>query len=92
MSSMNNNENENIDMKDLKELERIDQFVSKAPGSSYTIDQKEQTLCREGLNGQRDCVKLNLEYTQMFSQMQKLGFFCALPMDPTETYMECRRV
>lgn len=30
--------------------------------------------------------------TQMFSQMQKLGFFCALPMDPTETYMECRRV
>lgn len=30
--------------------------------------------------------------TQMFSQMQKLGFFCALPMDPTKTHMECKHV
>lgn len=30
--------------------------------------------------------------TEMFSEMQKLGFFCALPMDPTQIHMECRRV
>jgi hypothetical protein len=43
-----------------KELTRLDEFVEKAPGSEYTIDQKEQTLCRS-VNGQRDCVKLNLQ-------------------------------
>jgi hypothetical protein len=43
------------------ELSRIDNFVKSAPGNEYTIDQKEQTLCRQGLNGQRECVKLNLE-------------------------------
>lgn len=30
--------------------------------------------------------------TRMFSEMQKLGFFCALPMDPTQTHIECTRV
>ncbi|KAI8646327.1 hypothetical protein BD408DRAFT_360114 [Parasitella parasitica] len=88
MSSSENSENNNA----TDEITRLDNFVKAAPGNEYTIDQKEQTLCRQASNGQRDCVKLNLEYTQMFSQMQKLGFFCALPMDPTETYMECRRV
>ncbi|KAI7904542.1 uncharacterized protein BX663DRAFT_502737 [Cokeromyces recurvatus] len=74
------------------ELARLDTFVNAAPGNEYTIDQKEQTLCRQSLTGEKECVKLKLDYTQMFSQMQKLGFYCALPMDPTETYMECRRV
>lgn len=91
---MSSNETENTQQQDQSnnELLRIDNFVKMAPGKEYTIDQKEQELCRDGLNGQRECVKLNLEYTQMFSQMQKLGFFCALPMDPTKTYMECYRV
>lgn len=43
------------------ELARIDNFVKDAPGREYTIDQKSQTLCRQGLSGQRECVKLNLE-------------------------------
>ncbi|KAG0748057.1 hypothetical protein G6F57_006348 [Rhizopus arrhizus] len=75
-----------------KELDRLDSFVKIAPAAGYTIDQKEQELCREGSNGQQECIKLNLEYTQMFSEMQKLGFFCALPMDPKKTFMECRKV
>ncbi|OAD69106.1 hypothetical protein PHYBLDRAFT_67196 [Phycomyces blakesleeanus NRRL 1555(-)] len=29
---------------------------------------------------------------EMFAEMQKLGFFCALPMDPTKTHMECQRL
>ncbi|KAI9301490.1 hypothetical protein BJ944DRAFT_243220 [Cunninghamella echinulata] len=74
------------------ELQKLDSFVNKAPGNDYTIDQKAQELCRQLPNGQQDCIKLNLEYTEMFSQMQKLGFFCALPMDPTQIHMECRRV
>ncbi|KAG2232139.1 hypothetical protein INT48_008881 [Thamnidium elegans] len=87
--SMSNTENETNTN---TEFTRLENFVKTAPGKEYRIDQKEQTLCRDGLSGQRECVKLNLEYTQMFSEMQKLGFFCALPMDPTETYMECWRV
>ncbi|KAI8090028.1 uncharacterized protein BX664DRAFT_281426 [Halteromyces radiatus] len=74
------------------ELKRIDSFVEKVPAGFYTIDQKERELCRQLGGNQQDCIKLNLEYSEMFSQMQKLGFFCALPMDPTLTYMECRRV
>lgn len=43
------------------EFTRLDSFVKAAPGSEYTIDQKEQTLCRSAPSGQRECVKLNLE-------------------------------
>ncbi|KAG0174118.1 hypothetical protein DFQ28_002758 [Apophysomyces sp. BC1034] len=74
------------------EVERLNKFVDVAPQNDYNIDQNSQTLCRQLSNGQEQCVKINLEYAQMFSQMQKLGFFCALPMDPTETHMECRRI
>ncbi|KAI9253032.1 hypothetical protein BY458DRAFT_522606 [Sporodiniella umbellata] len=75
-----------------KEATRLSEFVKQAPGGEYTIDQKEQELCRQGSQGQSECIKLNLEYTQMFSEMQSLGFFCALPMDPSKIHMECRRV
>ncbi|KAI8342608.1 hypothetical protein BC941DRAFT_413283 [Chlamydoabsidia padenii] len=74
------------------ELNRLDKFVEKAPGAFYTIDEKGNELCRQLGDGQQDCIKLKLEYTEMFSQMQKLGFFCALPMDPTQVHMECRRI
>ncbi|KAG2226225.1 hypothetical protein INT45_003370 [Circinella minor] len=74
------------------ELERINKFVAVAPQNSYNIDQYKGQICRQLPGGQEECLKLNLEYTQMFSQMQKLGFFCALPMDPTKTHMECTRV
>lgn len=57
MSSNENNETNNSP----DELTRLDNFVNAAPGNEYTIDQKEQTLCRQAANGQRDCVKLNLE-------------------------------
>ncbi|CAO3702199.1 unnamed protein product [Rhizopus stolonifer] len=84
------NNNESIDP--TKEFTRLESFVKAAPGNEYTIDQKEQELCRKNSNGQEECLKLSLDYTQMFSEMQKLGFFCALPMDPKKTFMECRRV
>ncbi|ORX55698.1 hypothetical protein DM01DRAFT_1335094 [Hesseltinella vesiculosa] len=86
MSDNNNNNDKG------NEIKRLDAFVAKDPSSEYTIDQKEQELCRQLGGSQQDCIKLNLEYTQMFTQMQELGFFCSLPMDPTLTHMECRRV
>ncbi|KAI8340355.1 hypothetical protein EDC96DRAFT_335788 [Choanephora cucurbitarum] len=91
MSSSDNETNNNQNLIE-KELNRLDKFVKDAPGNEYTIDQKEQELCRNFSGGQEQCIKLHLEYTQMFSKMQELGFFCQLPMDPTKTYMECRRV
>ncbi|KAM3582083.1 hypothetical protein VKS41_005513 [Umbelopsis sp. WA50703] len=74
------------------EIQRLDQFVQQAPAAYYNIDQDKQRICRQLPNGQEKCVELNLEATQMFSQMQKLGFFCALPMDPKKTHMECKHV
>ncbi|KAI8083190.1 uncharacterized protein B0P05DRAFT_536436 [Gilbertella persicaria] len=88
MSSEENNNNNIAE----QELARLDKFVKAEPGSEYTIDQKEQELCRNFPGGQSECIRLRLEYTQMFTKMQELGFFCQLPMDPTKTYMECRRV
>ncbi|CEG77419.1 hypothetical protein RMATCC62417_12175 [Rhizopus microsporus] len=55
----NNNEAENDHS--VKELARLDSFVNASPGSEYTIDQKEQELCRQNVNGQSECIKLNLE-------------------------------
>lgn len=43
------------------EFTRLDTFVKASPGSEYTIDQKEQTLCRSAPSGKRECVKLDLE-------------------------------
>ncbi len=43
------------------ELARLDTFVNAAPGNEYTIDQKEQTLCRQSLTGEKECVKLKLD-------------------------------
>lgn len=48
-------------MSNKEEIDRLDSFVKEAPGNEYTIDQKEQELCRQNLNGQGECIKLNLE-------------------------------
>ncbi|KAI9287487.1 hypothetical protein BC943DRAFT_274522 [Umbelopsis sp. AD052] len=74
------------------EIQRLDEFVKQAPIGDYNIDQEKQRICHQLGSGQEKCVQLNLEATEMFSQMQKLGFFCALPMDPTKTHMECKHV
>lgn len=65
MSSTENTETNNATS---NELLRIDNFVKAAPGNDYTIDQKEQTLCRSAVSGQRECVKLNLECKYTFAR------------------------
>ncbi|RUS20702.1 hypothetical protein BC937DRAFT_94553 [Endogone sp. FLAS-F59071] len=73
------------------ERKRLDNFVQEMPGAPYNIDQYNSMVCRRLQNGNESCVRLKLEFVEMFDEMQKLGFFCALPTDPKKTHMECQR-
>ncbi|KAJ7043212.1 hypothetical protein C8F04DRAFT_1390048 [Mycena alexandri] len=69
-------------------------FIARAPASRYTFDSErgapESSICREeGSNLSRECIVLQMQSKRLFEAMQNLGFFCALPMDPNRTYMEC---
>ncbi|KAJ7470295.1 hypothetical protein FB451DRAFT_1253261 [Mycena latifolia] len=73
-------------------------FISRAPGSRYTFDSErdapQSELCREsasdgGANLARECIVLQMHSKRLFEAMQNLGFFCAMPMDPARTHMEC---
>ncbi|KAG6854935.1 hypothetical protein C0991_009758 [Blastosporella zonata] len=35
-------------------------------------------------------IDLQMDSKSLFSAMQDLGFFCALPIDPQRTHMECK--
>ncbi|CAL1704324.1 unnamed protein product [Somion occarium] len=68
-------------------------FVAEDPDSKYTFDSVQRggdltEICREGKKLSRKCIKLHMYSTQMFQAMQTQGFYCALPIDPTRTYME----
>ncbi|KAJ1911352.1 hypothetical protein IWQ60_010180 [Tieghemiomyces parasiticus] len=67
-------------------------FVKEEPNLDYTVDAKSDLVCRNLPNGQRSCIKVHLDQKEMFSVMQKLDFFCSLPIDPTQTYLECRKI
>ncbi|KAJ7771724.1 hypothetical protein B0H16DRAFT_1514492 [Mycena metata] len=70
-------------------------FIARAPAANYTFDSNrgapESTLCREEgtSNLSRECIILQMQSKRLFEAMQNLGFFCALPMDPNRTHMEC---
>lgn len=67
-------------------------FVKVDPTARYTFDSErdvpESEICREGKES-RKCIKLHMYSTQMFQAMQDQGFYCALPMDPGRTHIEC---
>ncbi|TFK62198.1 hypothetical protein BDN72DRAFT_403854 [Pluteus cervinus] len=71
----------------------LDTFVAKAPKSRYTLQGSKETpqseVCREGEGNVRECLVLQMHCTEMFEAMQKHGFYCALPMDPRQTHIEC---
>ncbi|CAG8587352.1 6053_t:CDS:1 [Dentiscutata heterogama] len=53
------------------------------------ISEKEVT----GKTGKLSCVNLKeLDKTEIFSEMQKLGFFCVLAADPKKDGIECRKI
>ncbi|KAI0664930.1 hypothetical protein C8Q70DRAFT_1049124 [Cubamyces menziesii] len=71
-------------------------FIAEDPNSVYTFDSERDSpkseLCREGKEKGRKCIEMQMYSTQLFQAMQNQGFFCALPMDPTRTHIECKRI
>ncbi|KAJ7273222.1 hypothetical protein C8J57DRAFT_1317188 [Mycena rebaudengoi] len=67
-------------------------FIARAPKSRYTFDSERDAptskLCREDAPT-RECIVLQMHSKRLFEAMQNLGFFCAMPMDPQRTYMDC---
>ncbi|KZT43963.1 hypothetical protein SISSUDRAFT_1039218 [Sistotremastrum suecicum HHB10207 ss-3] len=70
------------------------EFIKASPQSRYTFDSErdapESELCREPGKGlSKECIILQMESKKLFESMQNMGFFCALPIDPGKTHMEC---
>ncbi|GAA5830542.1 hypothetical protein JCM11251_002509 [Rhodosporidiobolus azoricus] len=82
-----------------EEAAPVTSMVAAAPNATYTINEREKgaktvEFCRaggEGSNG-RECKEIAQEVTKVFALMQKQGFFCQLPFDPTHTEIECLRI
>ncbi|WWD01125.1 hypothetical protein V866_008064 [Kwoniella sp. B9012] len=77
---------------------RVADFVNEAPNARYTFDSRRNAdaadaeLCRITPQGGKSCIKLALASASLFKSMQSLGFYCALPAEPTRTHMECTRI
>ncbi|KAJ7871426.1 hypothetical protein B0H14DRAFT_3439479 [Mycena olivaceomarginata] len=72
--------------------EELKAFVGRTPTSRYTFDSERNAptseICRED-PAAKECIVLQMQSKRLFEAMQNLGFFCALPMDPKRTHMEC---
>ncbi|KIM87562.1 hypothetical protein PILCRDRAFT_815113 [Piloderma croceum F 1598] len=82
---------------DTKEPKKVLQsFIAKNPNALYTFDSErgapQSEICREEGDKRRECIMLQMYSTKLFKAMQDQGFFCALPMDPARTHMECTRL
>ncbi|KAK0210365.1 hypothetical protein DFS33DRAFT_1292726 [Desarmillaria ectypa] len=75
-------------------LQILKSFIGTRPSSQYTFDSERDsprsTICRpsDSPDG-KECITIEMNSKKLFATMQSLGFFCALPVDPTQTYMEC---
>ncbi|SCV67377.1 BQ2448_6023 [Microbotryum intermedium] len=75
----------------------ITSFVSQSPNSNYTLNERVAgqaltDLCRLDPNGQTQCVQVHKQVTKVFALMQKQGFLCQLPSDPSHTELFCQRI
>ncbi|KAF8509556.1 hypothetical protein JB92DRAFT_2729891, partial [Gautieria morchelliformis] len=65
------------------------------PASQYTFDSvrgaDNSQICRQ-TKDQKECIQVWLTSKQLFEAMQQNGFFCALPMDPGSTHMDCTAI
>jgi len=70
-------------------------FIEESPQSRYRFDSEREAnqseICRSANNGE-ECKNMFLSSKKMFEAMQDNGFFCALPMDPEITYIECKPI
>ncbi|KAF9792850.1 hypothetical protein BJ322DRAFT_79945 [Thelephora terrestris] len=73
--------------------QQLKAFVEKTPQSKFTFDSErdsqESEICRKLGKDSKECITLRMNSKRLFESMQGLGFFCALPMDPSRTHMEC---
>ncbi|KAH7912255.1 hypothetical protein BJ138DRAFT_1148892 [Hygrophoropsis aurantiaca] len=76
--------------------EKLNTFLSQRPSGRYTFDSErgapQSEICREGGEKGHECIVLKMYSTKLFEAMQKHGFYCALPMDPTQTHMVCDKI
>ncbi|WWD15620.1 hypothetical protein CI109_100042 [Kwoniella shandongensis] len=77
---------------------RVADFVNESPNARYVFDSRrngdkaETELCRVTPQGGMSCIKVAVQSAALFKSMQGLGFYCALPAEPTRTHMECNRI
>jgi len=94
----NNSSLESSTPTDSKEEKKIlESFIAKNPNARYTFDSErgapQSEICREELGDKRrECIMLQMYSTKLFQAMQDNGFFCALPMDPSRTHIECTQI
>ncbi|KAE9406784.1 hypothetical protein BT96DRAFT_987330 [Gymnopus androsaceus JB14] len=66
----------------------------RTPNGQFTFDSERDAprseICRSDDPNNHDCITLQMNSKQMFESMQSLGFYCALPIEPGKTYMECK--
>ncbi|BGP29178.1 hypothetical protein JCM10296v2_000916 [Rhodotorula toruloides] len=77
----------------------IDSLLQQAPNATYHIVERVKgetpiEVCRVGGEGARgrECIQVAQEVTKVFAHLQKRGYFCQLPFDPTHTEIECIRI
>ncbi|KAG9289251.1 hypothetical protein G9A89_007496 [Geosiphon pyriformis] len=74
---------------------RLTSFVQETPNGNYTID-PQSMVCRTSENDDKkrlSCVRLReLSEKEIFAEMQKLGFYCALAHNPNESEIQCRKI
>ncbi|WVN86685.1 uncharacterized protein L203_101857 [Cryptococcus depauperatus CBS 7841] len=81
-----------------EEHNTVAQFIQESPGAKYYFDSRrnddlaDTELCRMTANGGKTCIKVVMQSAALFKSMQALGFYCALPAEPTRTHMECHRI
>ncbi|KAJ8581691.1 hypothetical protein M405DRAFT_751364, partial [Rhizopogon salebrosus TDB-379] len=70
--------------------------IQQKGDAEYTFDSDRGSLqseiCREGGEKGRECITLRMHSTRLFEAMQKRGFYCALPMDPSRTHIACKKI
>ncbi|KAG8869515.1 hypothetical protein FRC20_001320 [Serendipita sp. 405] len=72
----------------------LKEFIKKAPKATYTFDSERgapvSELCRQPDGSvSKECRMIHMQSTRLFEAMQDLGFYCALPLNPGKTHMEC---
>ncbi|KAG8961474.1 hypothetical protein FRC03_005363 [Tulasnella sp. 419] len=85
-----------LESKRQRASDTVKSFIQESPQSTYTFDSErdaqEAQLCRQMSDGTQRCIGVELSSKILFERMQELGFYCALPVDPARTHMECRPV